>query len=52
MCPHESHRWCEVSHRIGAPQLSQGANPPMVGWQEAVAVAVRGSGWRSVTRSP
>ena len=35
MWPHESQRWCEVSHRMGAPQLSHGARPPMVGWQEA-----------------
>ncbi|TQJ49051.1 hypothetical protein FBY26_0719 [Phycicoccus sp. SLBN-51] len=35
MWPHESQRWCEVSHRMGAPQLSHGASPPMVGWQEA-----------------
>ncbi len=35
MCPQESHRWCEVSQRIGAPQLSHGARPPMVGWQAA-----------------
>ena len=40
MCPQVSQRWCEVSHRIGAPQLSQGASPPMVGWQaEAEAEA-------------
>jgi hypothetical protein len=35
MWPQESHRWCEVSQRMGAPQLSQGARPPMVGWQAA-----------------
>jgi hypothetical protein len=33
MWPHVSQRWCEVSHRIGAPQLSHGARPPTVGWQ-------------------
>jgi hypothetical protein len=33
MCPHVSHRWWEVSQRMGAPQLSQGARPPMTGWQ-------------------
>jgi len=32
MWPQVSHRWCEVSQRIGAPQLSQGASPPRVGW--------------------
>ncbi len=44
MCPQVSQRWCEVSHRIGAPQLSQGASPPMVGWQaDAVLVSGRES---------
>jgi hypothetical protein len=38
MCPQVSHRWCDVSHRIGAPQLSHGARPPRAGWQ-AGAVA-------------
>jgi hypothetical protein len=43
MWPQESHRWCEVSQRIRAPQLSQGARPPMVGWQAAGdGVRVRG----------
>ena len=49
MCPQESHRWCEVSHRIGAPQLSHGASPPMVGWQ---AAGVRVWGCASLTKSP
>jgi hypothetical protein len=48
MWPQVSHRWCEVSQRIGAPQLSQGARPPMVGWQ-AAGVGVRVSGWASLT---
>ena len=43
MCPHVSQRWWEVSHRIGAPQLSHGASPPMVGWQEDAVSAGRGS---------
>ena len=44
MCPQVSQRWCEVSHRIGAPQLSQGASPPMAGWQvDAVWVSERES---------
>jgi hypothetical protein len=42
MWPQVSHRWCEVSQRIGAPQLSQGARPPMVGWQAAGVVRVSG----------
>ena len=46
MWPQESQRWCEVSHRMGAPQLSQGARPPMVGWQEAVG---RVEVWASLT---
>jgi len=33
MYPQVSQRWCEVSHRIAAPQLSHGASPPSVGWQ-------------------
>lgn len=48
MWPQVSHRWWEVSQRMGAPQLSQGARPPMVGWQ-AAGVGVRVSDWASFT---
>ncbi len=47
MWPHLSQRWCEVSQRIGEPQLSHGASPARGGWQAgAVAGCVAG---RSMT---
>jgi hypothetical protein len=39
MWPQRSHRWCEVSQRIVAPQLSQGGSPPFDGTaQDGVSV--------------
>jgi hypothetical protein len=35
MCPQRSHRWCEVSQRIVAPQLSHGGSPPFCGTAQA-----------------
>ena len=44
MWPQVSHRWWDVSQRIGAPQLSHGARPPITGWQV-------GDAWEVVSRS-